>query len=73
MQAEQMEVDMDYEFTYSPEDAPNTEEELFQINELMTFLYQRLPGCLGNEKMDEMGLISAAIEYINSLYGCLSN
>ena len=39
MQAEQMEVDMDYEYTYTP-DAPNTEEELFQINELMTFLYQ---------------------------------
>lgn len=37
-QEEQMEVDMDYEYTYVP-DEPK-EEELFQINELMTFLYQ---------------------------------
>ncbi|CBY19437.1 unnamed protein product [Oikopleura dioica] len=68
---EQMEVDMDYEYTYVP-DEPK-EEELFQINELMTFLYQRLPGCFGNEKMDDVNLIANAIEYINSLYGCLSS
>jgi hypothetical protein len=39
-QEEQMEVDMDYEYTYLA-DEPK-EEELFQINELMAFLYEVL-------------------------------